>query len=276
MNIYDFTQYKQALKQIVLDSKKKNSNFTFENLANHCGVQKTYLSKVLNKEGHLSADQFYLAQQLIRKKLRLSDSQLEFLELLYLFDTSSVAERKAVLQSKITKAKAHSSQTEKMIAVDHLAFNNHIKEEYHTDPYYSLIHMFLTIDKYAADITKISEALSISKLKVSRYLAKMAEWGLVKLENKKYVVIRDDIHLPKESSIYMNYRNLMNQFAINKMNAVEDEDFYSFSVVFTCDEKVNAKIRQRFFTFLKDVQGDVKKAKAEDVYQLNFNLLKWS
>ncbi|MBC7464673.1 MAG: DUF4423 domain-containing protein [Bdellovibrio sp.] len=276
MNIYEFTNYKHAIKELVNQNKKLIPSLTFEKLANHCHVQKTYLSKVLNKDGHLSPDQFFLAQQFIKMRLRLPDAKTDFLELLYLSDTTDIQERKLALSKKIEKQKSESSKTEKMIALENVVLGNQIKEEYHLDPYFSLIHMFLTIEKYATDISKISDSLNLSKLVVSKYLAKLVDWGILKVENKKYVVVADNLHLSKDSSIYMNYRNLMNQFAINKMNSLNEEDFYSFSVMFTCDKKVNEKIRQKFFTFLKEIQTDVKKSKVEDVYQMNFNLLKWS
>lgn len=68
----------------------------------------------------------------------------------------------------------------------------------------------------------------------------------------------------------------MNQFATSKLNQLDGDEFHSFSVIFTCDQKVNDKIKQKFFNFLKDIQVDFKKAKAEEVYQMNFNLLKWN
>lgn len=276
VNVFTYQDYKQAFRQIISENKKFIPSLTFEKLASHCRIQKTYLSKVLNKDGHLSVDQFYLAQQFVKQKLHLPDAKVDFLELLYLRDTTYLPERKEIIAKKIEKQRQESSKTEKMIQVENVILGNKILDEYHLDPFFSLIHMFLTVDRFSSDIAKIAENLFLSKAQVLKYIDKMLTWGILKLENKRYQVLIDDLHLSKDSTVYMNYRNLMQQFALNKMNSSLAEDFYSFSVVFTCDKKVTEKIRQKFFNFLKDIQTDVKKSKTEDVFQMNFNLLKWS
>lgn len=136
--------------------------------------------------------------------------------------------------------------------------------------------MFLLIEKFSVDESKIANCLNIDKNKLSTYLMQLTNWGIIKRENKKIKVIKDNLHLSSDSNIYVSYRNLMNHFALNKINSLSKEDFYAFNAVITCDKKTNDKIKQKILDFLKEIQDNVKKASSEDVYQICFNFLKWS
>jgi len=64
--------------------------------------------------------------------------------------------------------------------------------------------------------------------------------------------------------------------ALDRISSLAAKDTYNFSVVFTADEDVRRRVQGRFLRFLKEVEDEVKQARAEDVYQLNFDLFKWS
>ena len=77
MNYYEATHYKEILKENLTEKKKHISKrFTFQNMAHHCGIQKTYLSKVLGRDGNLTADQLFLASDF----LGLDADQREYLQ----------------------------------------------------------------------------------------------------------------------------------------------------------------------------------------------------
>lgn len=62
MSIYKHIDYKILLKNS-LETKKSSLGraFTYESMAKACRIQKTYLSRVLNRDGDLSRDQLYRA-----------------------------------------------------------------------------------------------------------------------------------------------------------------------------------------------------------------------
>ena len=62
MNLFQLADYRDAIRQRLLELKAQNPSSSFQNLAKRCGVQKTYLSRVLSGgKAELSSDQLFLA-----------------------------------------------------------------------------------------------------------------------------------------------------------------------------------------------------------------------
>lgn len=273
MGLYDCVSYKEALIFLVADRKQRKRPITFEAMAEHCRIQKTYLSKVLNKQGNLSQDQLFLACEY----LKLTGQELHFLENLHLYDTTLVSARKISAQNSLTKVRKENLKSENSIHVESgLSQNQLIKERYYLDPLYQLIHMFLTIDSFSKDSSAISNKLHISKSKLEKYLADLTDWGLIENRNGRYKVLKNNMHLTEGSYLNSAFRNFSRLTSQSRMNELDNEDFYSFSAIISCDEITKQKIQKRFLDFLKQCQNDVIKADSRDVYQINFDLLKWS
>ena len=58
----------------------------------------------------------------------------------------------------------------------------------------------------------------------------LTNWGIIKRENKKIKVIKDNLHLSSDSNIYVSYRNLMNHFALNKINSLSLKKIFMHSM----------------------------------------------
>src|SRR5438067_732825 len=100
MRVYDCDSYKSFLRTSLLQKKQavSSSRYTYERMARACGIQKTYLSRVLNSDAsHLSDDQLYLACRFLGVGL----VERDFLLLLRDWERSSVPERKAELAARI-------------------------------------------------------------------------------------------------------------------------------------------------------------------------------
>jgi hypothetical protein len=64
--------------------------------------------------------------------------------------------------------------------------------------------------------------------------------------------------------------------AIEKMDSLEKNEFYSFTVVFSTEESVRKQARELFLKYLEEVQTLVQRSSEKDVYRINFDLFKWS
>jgi DNA-binding MarR family transcriptional regulator len=274
VNVFVTNSYKRVLLEKVAENKAKGiARSTFQELAAHCRIQKTYLSKVLNKDGHLTQDQLYLAGEF----LKFTHDELDYLLLLHSLETSVVVARRKELKARIAKIQADNLQTEKHTTVrTHAKTTARDREAYYLDPLYSLIHMFLTIERYRQDQFKIAEALGLSTARLVEYLERLEEMGLIKFEKNKYSVVEDGIHLPAESELQRSYRTMMRLKALEKMSQLERDAFYSFSVVFSSDETVRAKIQASFLEFLNLMQKLVQDGIEKEIYQMNFDLVAWS
>jgi transcriptional regulator with XRE-family HTH domain len=152
MNFYEFEDYKHAIKELMAERRKQfGSRFTFERMAEACGVQKTYLSKILNSSGQLNPDQLFSACEY----LKLNSSETDFLLLLRESQLALHPKRMDLLKAKIEKTRGANLKTESAIRVEQEDVLEQNKWEYYTDVDLQLVHLFLTIPAFAEEPERI-------------------------------------------------------------------------------------------------------------------------
>jgi hypothetical protein len=271
-DLFEEENYKTILQQTLLNKKKLRPHYTFEAMAKACGVQKTYLSRVLRHKGNLSFDQICLAGEF----LRLKALEQEYLLVLYQREISISEKRKKIHEQKMNELRRKAFKTESKLSVCAQKAESIEIGLYYVDPYYSIIHMFLTLDVYLKEPMLMVKSLSLSEEKISKYLEDLEAMGIIGQDGKKWKVLQNSIHLPEESPFVKAHRNLLRLKAIEKMDLGNKKDFYSFSVVFSADEKVRQQAHQLFLKYIGEVQCLVQNSTEKEVYQLNFDLLKWT
>lgn len=273
MTVYEYQNYKFFLKDCVLQQRGKTAHkLTFELLASACRVQKTYLSKVLNKDGDLNSDQFYRCLVF----LKLDENEKEFLQLVYDHQTTEVPEKKKILATKIESKQRQYLKTEANIKAESQSTSTELLNTYYLDPYFSVIHMYLTIPKYQKDSALIATELKMSPKLLTEYLDKLLEMRVVEKQHSEFKIIKDNLHLSENSPIYKAYRSLMRIKSIQQMETLPPEKSYSFSALFSTEPAAKKTIHKAFLNFLKETQKIVQKGKETDVYQMNFDLFDWS
>ena len=272
MNIYLEHCYKKALTKYLLFRKKLRASYTFEAMAQTCGVQKTYLSKVLKHDGNLNLDQLFTACEY----LKLKPLESEFLLSLYHYQTAQNSKRRELYKQKIDEIRLKSQATDSKISFKNEKTMQDSIMEYYADPYFSLVHMFLTIEVYSKNPEAMQSALQLDAKKVAYYLDRLESMGIIKQEGIYWKVVQDTLHLPEGSPFVKAHRTLLRLKSLDQLERLSSKDYYSFSVVFSSDESVRREIQERFFQFLEGVKKLVEKGNEKEVYQLNFDLLKWS
>lgn len=272
MNIYKHSDYKEILKSSLLHKKSSlGRGYTFEAFAQACHVQKTYISRVFNQHGDLSRDQLYRACQF----LGFSANEKDYVFLTYDYQTTQISELKKKLLSEIDSIQNIQKLTESNISVETQNLNPEDLSRYYLDPYFSVIHMFLTIKKFSKEIHLIAQSIGISQDALLTYIEHLNRMKLIEYKKDQWIVLKDNLHLSKTSSLYKAYRSLMRLKSIEQMEHLTEEEFYSFSVVFSSDPEVRKKIKDEFLNFLKKTQNLVSQGKEQSVYQMNFDLFNW-
>ncbi len=274
MNCYAYSDYKKCCRD-VLQAKRKSlgARFTYEKMAKACGIQKTYLSRVLNGDAHLSDDQLYHAAQF----LGFGKEERRFLGLLLDFQKSTSEARRAELKEEIDEIKARKVRSEAYLTSAKVeAGAGADLASYFLDPAVLLTHMFLAIPRFRANPQLIREQLRLTGETFARVLTKLEELGMVSLTKDGYQLVRESLHLPSDSPLYPAYRMLQRMKSVERMQSLDQQQSYNFSVLFTADEKARNTIRTRFLELLKDVEGVAGEAADQEVYQMNFDLFDWS
>ena len=102
-NIYRYSTYKLFIKDRLAEpAYTSDAPRSISQLAKFCGVQRTYVSRILNRNGNFSEDQLFLAA----KYLDLSAEEMEFLQVLGSIARCKIAERRESLVVKLEEIRA--------------------------------------------------------------------------------------------------------------------------------------------------------------------------
>lgn len=196
--------------------------------------------------------------------------------LVYDGQTTQIPELKKTFRNRIHEIQEKQKLTENNIEVR----TNHSEQselaKYYLDPHFQIIHMFLTIKKFAQEPALIAKELNMSEKSLSSYLEYLSRLKIIEYRQQQWIVKQDNLHLSKSSDLYKAYRSLMRIKALEQMDRAEEDDFYSFSVIFSTDPATQAKIKDEFLQFLKRTKALAALGKDESVYQINFDLLNWT
>jgi transcriptional regulator with XRE-family HTH domain len=272
LGIYGSETYKDIIRLAVQRHLSLfQTKLTYQKIAEDCGIQKTYLSKVKNHSADLSADQFFA----VCEYLKLSQDEINFALLVHSFDRSQNKSHKEFLSQSIKAIRREAlkfinqsqSDAPKLVLPDELSVH------YYLDPIHQLIHMMLTIEKYRVNTDKIANKLNLSADQLMGYLARLEDMGLIYLKGRKFVVKNNNIHLDQDSEIFKYHIKLMDQLSLGKPQWENDD--YVTSIVFATSEKVRDQIRKKLLEVLKSAQKSTLKSEATDLFSLRINLIKW-
>ena len=273
MDLFTLLDYKKIIRECLQEKKQVSARYTFEKMAKYCGVQKTYLSRVLNNDhSHLNQDQLYNAAQY----LGLATHERRYLSLLRDWQLSGSPNRKVELEQEIDafqKKQLQSQSYLKAKKVDQsMAFS-----EYYLNSNMMLVHMFLSIPRYQKNLDKIAFRLKISRKSLDSLIVSLKSLGLIiETADGAYQATNENTHLPSSSPIFKSYRVMQRIKSMERIQALEGDNSYNFSVTFTSNEAARLQIKKKFLDFLKDIEELVGESSDEEVYQLNFDLFDWS
>ncbi len=269
MNLYDYTDYRDAIKSLVSQRKKVDSRFTFERLAEHIRVQKPYLSKVLSEKAHFSSDQLYLTL----RYLDLKSDQKDFLNLLFEFSRTAIKTRKEELLKTLQLIREQQKRSEKFIQAKAVATSAEEIALYYLDPLHQYIHVFLSVEKYRANPESIAEVLGVARTRIFECIKNLENMGIIESSEEGIKIKERNFHLPKTSNLYPAWRERVRIFLLQKMQSTETDKQYNFAMTFSADKNTYAKIQKMFLDFLKEADASIKTAPYEDVFQLTFDLI---
>ncbi len=273
MNVYSHLNYKDFLRLALIEKRKHvNASFTYSRMAKVCGIQKTYLSRVLNSDAsHLSEDQLFQAGTY----LGLTKDENKYLQLLRTYQKSDVLSFKAELKADIESIRALHERSESHLAVETIESSVDLSS-YYLDPNVMITHIFLAVERFRKDLKALALQLHFSDEYLSQILSKLEQMKLIKLTDGIYVLLKEDTHLPIDSPLYNPYRFMQRVKTLERIQRLSQEKTYNFSVVFSADEATRKKIKGKFLELLEFAGKAANGAKNEEVYQMNFDLFDWS
>lgn len=271
-SIYQYTSYRELLKDQAAAWKKEHAGWTLQRIAEKASLQPPYLTNVLKGRAHLSSDQFHALGQIFNWDGEESDYGILLLE----WERSGLSPRKEALKKRIDeirKLKTQSSHTLKKQVI------NPTHEEYlpfYLNPFYSLINSFLGVKRFSIDPKKISRCLNLDVAQVQSWLKELVRMKFVESTPQGFVKLKKNFHLPIESPLCEPHLAVMQQATSQHLQTLPQNEKVAFNLTFSADPETKEKIHREFVAFLKRIEPMVKDAPAEELYGLRFDLFRWS
>lgn len=274
LNVFAAHNYRDILKNCLTAKKVKHAkHFTFINLAKACRVQRTYVSAVINGRAHLSSDQLFDACCF----LEMSDDETQYAILVMELERSSSQQRRKKLKYDIEQIRSRNMKSTQYVAMTSSAPQTSSDSiEFYLDVNAQLIHMFLTIPRFRTDPLNLRKMFNLDAATFELLLKKIANAGLIRVSQRKIEILKDDFYLPPSSNLYPAFRSNMRLKALELFQTQPLKPHYSFSAFYSADSKTLPTVQARFFEFLNWAKDYTQDTKPSDVYQMNFDLLRWS
>jgi len=272
MEIFSQESYKSIIRIVVDEYKRQfGQKFTYEKLAHACGIQKTYLSRILNGPTHFTADQCFQACDF----LGLNEAETEFMILLHAIETTHVPKRRRILEQELKELRRKTLRSESVLS-SQTDFSESFGWEYFGNANLQLVYLFLTVPRFRNQPKQIAQFIGLNELELQQILIKLQSLGILKTVGGKYHVEQFSRHLSKDSP-YINLYRLTNRLkVVNRLQTPPNQDDYFFSAMFSADAETVAKIHRALLEVVAKTQKAVADAQETDVYQLNLDLIHWT
>jgi len=271
MKVYELNSYQELIDSYILEQKSLGNKITYQSLSVQLRIQKSYLSKVMNRNASLNRDQGFL----LSKAMRLSRDETDFLFLLIDLDRCGISEYKAELIEKIKKIQLRNTQSDKYLNKSLNLIDSNLAQEYYLLPEIQLVHLSLSIPEYQKDFLKLKTDLGISSEIFSYILETLEKLKLVSKQNSEIKLLKSNLHLKNDSPFFHQWRTGFLLKSLEKTKSLAAKDKYNFIASFTCDDESKELIRLEYMKFLNKVEKYVSKAPSKGLYQMNFDLFKW-
>ncbi len=271
MNIYKYLSYSDFIKSFLESKKGTFPKWTQKKLARLSGIQESYFSNVLKSKASLNQDQIFR----VAGVMNLDSEATDYLLLLGDLQDCSDHLRREHLLKKVEEFKKKNLKSEVKLGAQAPAESTDFYVKYYSDPYIKVIHVALAISKYRKTPKLLVDALDIPIHRVEKALAILEEIGVLEINKEGVEIKKKGFHLPEDHPLIWSHQTLLRQLSITHTANQKPTNKYSFSVTLSCERKTKDIIKNKLLEALKEIQGDVKDAKSEEVYQLNIDLFPW-
>jgi transcriptional regulator with XRE-family HTH domain len=272
MNLFAHEDYKEALRARIREVARKQKGMSLKRISEKISIQYTYLSKVLNDEkSHLGEDHLFALCQL----LQMLPDEVDFIFLLRSQAMAQDPNRKTYLQNKLNLYRRKRELTAEIQGIQ----GSQLSEQmgYLFDPLCVVVHVSLFIKEYAANPRRLCVPLGISVERLQMCLKTLSTMQFIELQNNGTIVkvMKDQIHYGTDHPLMRVHQHLLRSLGIAQQLKANEQEKHSFMTTFSTDAVTVKEIQERFQSFLKEIEERVNSSRAEQTYQLNFDIFRW-
>lgn len=270
-NIFDFRDYRDAIIAAVESKKKTDGKFNFKSLAAQAKIQKTYLSKVLNKNGHLSADQVFAVAEVFGW----TGEEVDYVTTLMEISRSQSESRRKNLQEKAQRIVESVRGPRREISSSLRMTAEEVFEFYHT-PWLLQVCTALDIPKFAKSPQELAAWFGITEQDIESLLATLLKLKMVEKTEKGFKLLHTTIQMtdyPLHNKVARYSVKLQTLQRLVGDHHKEDKSMY---LLFAADREAKKVIQAKLQSFQKELLEHVRDSEAQVVYQLSLDFFAWT
>lgn len=272
MNLYEFEDYKAAIKSAVKNRGEDKKSLSLKRIAEKIKIQYTYLSKVLNdQKSHLNEDHLFAISEL----LHLLPDEIDYLFLLRSLAIATTTDRKTYLQNKINLYRRKQN-----LSVEMREFSgSHLNEEvnYLFDPLCLIIHVSLFIKDYREQPRRLCSVLGLSPERLQVSLRRLADLDFITLDEKGNVteVMKNKMHYGTDHPLMRTHQQLLSSLSSAQFLRLNEGQKQRVMITFSSSQEMFPVLVEKFQKLMKEMESKVGESRSTHVYQMNFELFHW-
>ncbi|MFZ4405423.1 MAG: TIGR02147 family protein [Pseudobdellovibrionaceae bacterium] len=192
-NVFTFNDYKDFIRTRIKYAPHSWGHIS--KLAEAADCQRSYFSRMLNSEVHLTADHIHN----LSEYWQMPENEADFFLLLLEKEKASSASYRNKIETKLKNLKADHENIQKRVQRPIVSLGQ--KEfTYYSAWYYSALHILVSIPKYQTT-SSIAEYLHLDKNWTEQTLQELEQFGLIKKQNSRWTFAGQELHVSKDSPL---------------------------------------------------------------------------
>lgn len=260
--IWSFNSYKDFLNyQCALSRGAKTK------IAAICECEKSYLSKVLNQEVHLTPDHGFK----ICEHFQFSSEEREYFMALLEYERASSLSYKNFLLKKIkSMAKVYEASLKKNERIEVNESSSEIL--YNSNWMYCAVNILTSIPEYQSR-SKIAERLNITSSLLDQILKNLELMKYIKKQNNSWQYLSGAAHLSDKSPlVHFHHANWRNRALIDAQDV--EKDGLHYTNVQSISEELFESLRKQIHHFINQTAKQAEPSPPEELVCLNLDFFK--
>ena len=269
MNLFEVNDYREIVKFRVFALKHSDSRFTLDALAAKTRIQKSHISRVLNKQAHLHAEQLYV----VADACRFTGEEIEYMQCLLNWQRASVTKFRSHAARILKELRRFRTGAQGAIKGDNVSVAQSESANYYSQFFLPIVHMYLCIETYAKNPDQLQERLNLSADTLNLLIDELEQMKIVVRTPTGITVLKESVHLPSSNPLSKTHQLNLHLAACSSLQRDMAQKEMFFSASFSCNQSGVGSIRQKFYDFLQEAQEISEASSGElDIFHMNFDL----
>jgi hypothetical protein len=183
---------------------------------------------------------------------------------------------KTRLVARRDELRAARQRTDRALAQAETKRTDEALAAYYSDTLGPIVHRAMHVAAWRKNPRALAERLGLPLERIARALDNLERGGFVRQTPKGYEVIEGDIHLAPESALSTLHSALFRMRALERRQAVNAEakpakDLF-FTATFAATDALRLELKGAFLETIERLAPKIRRADADDVFHLNFDL----